>query len=125
MHLDSILHGGFNTNNKSDHIYTHSARIYKTDKYNAVVFSTMKGLPCIFAVPRVNFHEPFLAREKSPANCGYSTITLGEDEEQKALYHPGKMNELHEKVMQHRAEGNITHETMQIFLRMILPNRNE
>jgi len=125
MCLDSSLHVSYDPYRKSAHVDEHSARIYKSDKYNAVVFSRHREMPCIFAVPRVNFNDPVLAREKRPANSGYSTMTLAEDEQQKKLYHRGKMDELHEKVKEQYAEGKITHETRQIFLKMILPNRHD
>jgi len=82
MYLDRHLHGTFITNNKSNRIKGNVARIYKNEKYNAVLFSRHNKLPCIFCVPDVDFTRPDLVRGKRLARDGYSTMTLSEDENQ-------------------------------------------
>jgi len=108
--------------NKSNRIEGNVARIYKNNYYNEVIFSRHNKIPCIFCVPNANFKHPDLVRGKRPAQSGYSTMTLAEDENQKELYHKEKMRELHEEFKKYYAEKQIPKDAMQIILKLILPH---
>jgi len=108
--------------NKSNRIEGNVALIYKNDNYNEVIFSRHNKIPCIFCVPNANFKHPDLVRGKRPAQSGYSTMTLAEDENQKELYHKEKMRELHQEFKKYYAEKQIPTDVMQIILKLILPH---
>ena len=120
--FEGYINETFETNNKSNHIKGSVARIYKNEKYNAVIFSRHNKIPCIFCVPNVNFKHPVLVRGKRPAQSGYSTMTLAEDENQKELYHKEKMRELHQEFKKYYAEKQIPQDVMQIILKLIIPH---
>jgi len=121
------LDGGesFSQNLVGPHVRTNNARIYKNEEYNAVVFSTHRGIPCIFAVPHVDFKNPVLEFEKRPATCGYSTMTLEEDEYEKELYHMKKMHELYTQVKNHFLAGNIPENVMRIIRPIMTSDINQ
>jgi len=52
-------------------------------------------------------------------------MTISEDENQKKLYHEGKMREIHNKFEQYYHDGKISSDAMQIILRTILPDTND
>jgi hypothetical protein len=112
-------HGHFSQTCMSPHVLNNLPRIYKNEEYNAIVFSTHRGMPCIFAVPQVDFNDPVLALEKRPANGGYSTMTLAEDENEKELYHRKKMDELYSQVKEHFLAGRIPEDAMRIIRPMM------
>ena len=118
-YCDSNLEGTFNTSNKSDRIQGNVVRIYKNEKYNAVVFSRHNRVPCIFCVPSVDFTHPLLVLGKRPAQSGYSTMTPLEDENQKILYHEKKMIELHETFNEYEEAGKRPNNVMNIIRRII------
>jgi len=107
--------------NKSNLIEGNVARIYKNNYYNEVIFSRHNKIPCIFCVPNANFKHPDLVRGKRPAQSGYSTMTLAEDENQKELYHKKKMCEMHEVLKKYWVEDKIPHDAWRLIQALVLP----
>jgi len=108
--------------NKSNRIEGNVARIYKNNYYNKVIFSRHNKIPCIFCVPNVNFKHPDLVRGKRPAQSGYSTMTLAEDENQKELYHKEKMREMHEVLKKYWVEDKIPRDAWRLIQDLVLPH---
>jgi hypothetical protein len=121
MYCNSFLQGSLFTNNKSNHIQGNCVKIYKNEEYNAVVFMRHKGIPCIFCVPDVNFAHPTLVLGKRPAKSGYSTMTLGEDEYQKKVYHKEQISKIHKQFIKQYRQEQTGKEVFQLFQNLILP----
>jgi len=100
-------------------------QIYKTDRDNAVIFSTHNGLPCIFAVSSMDFRRHHLVFEKRAKTCPCSTMTISEDEDQKKLYHKEKMSEIYDEFEKYYNDGKLSGDAIKIILRIILPDPNE
>ena len=123
VHMDENLNCKWNDSG-SNVVQYNTFRIYKTGGKNAIIFSIHREIPCIFVVPQIDFSAKHWVFSDTEENCMCSTMTIAEDENQLEIFHAKKMREVHEEFKKCYKKDEISLDTLQIILRIIMPTPN-